>query len=203
MTAHLACVALDRHSVPMYKGLLDAGLDVNADFHHSGDALTRAVMKNDLELTSLVLSVGADLHSDRLWGYMYGPMAIGAQFASIDIYRLMISYGAAIKGSLALHRACRAGRIDLVQYLLDEGADVNEIPPSDHDLTFMTSYELGPPIHYAADHRQLEIIKFLLDHGADGTLRDSAGKTLMERARKDNADWKDLEVLLESHGMLH
>jgi hypothetical protein len=156
LTAKLACVALDRRSVPMYKALLAAGLDVNADFHHSGDALTRAVLRNDLEMTSLVLSVGADLHSDRLWGYVFGPMAIGGQFASIDIHRLMISYGAAIKGSLALHVACRVGRIDLVQYLLDEGADVNEIPPGDHHLTFPTSYELGPPIHYAADHRALK-----------------------------------------------
>jgi hypothetical protein len=90
----------------MYKALLAAGLDVNADFHNARDTLTRVVFKNDLEMTSLVLSVGADLYSDRLWGYQYGPMAIGGQFASIDIYRLMISYGAAIKGSLALQVAC-------------------------------------------------------------------------------------------------
>lgn len=32
--------------------------------------------------------------------------------------------------------AYRAGRVDLIQY-----------PPSDHDLTFPTGYELGPPIH--------------------------------------------------------
>ena len=99
-------------------------------------------------------------------------MAIGGLFASIDIYRLMISYGAVVKGSLALHVTCRAGRIDLVQYLLSEGAEVNEMPPSNHDLTFPTSYELGPPIHCAADHRKLEVIKFLLDYGADATLCD-------------------------------
>lgn len=115
----------------------------------------------------------------------------------------MISYGAAIKGSLALHIACGAGRIDLIQYLLDEGADMNEIPLDDHYLTFQTSYELGPPIHYAADNQQLEVIKFLLDHGADATLRDCAGRTIMERSRKDNADWEDLEALLKSRGMLH
>jgi ankyrin repeat protein len=203
ITVSLACNVLDRHSVPMYRALLAAGLDVNADFHHAGDALTRAVFRNDLEMVSLVLSLGADLHSDRLWGYRYGPMAISGLFASIDIYRLMISYGAVVKGSLALHIACRAGRIDLVQHLLDEGADVNEIPPSDHDLTFPTSYELGPPIHYAADHRKLEVVKFLLDHGADATLCDRAGKTIMERSRKDNANWEDLEVLLESRGIPH
>lgn len=38
----------------------------------------------------------------------------------------MISFGAAMKGSLALHMACKAGRLDLIQYLLDEGADMNE-----------------------------------------------------------------------------
>lgn len=66
ITANLACAALDRRSVPMYKTLLAAGLDVNADFRHSGDALTRAVFKDDLEMTTLALSARVDLHSDRL-----------------------------------------------------------------------------------------------------------------------------------------
>ena len=188
MTKPLATAALLKGSVAMYQALLTAGLDIHADFHYSADALTVAVYKGDVELTSFVLSAGADVHSDRLWSYQYGPMAIAGLFALVEILRVLVSHGATIENSLAIHTASRAGRIDVIQYLLDEGADVNEIPLTNHYLTFNTSYALGPPIHYVVDNQNLETIEFLLNHGVDATLRDRAGRTIVERSRKGETD---------------
>lgn len=58
-------------------------------------------------------------------------------------------------GNAELHLAVRDGNIDLIQMLLEQGADVN----TRNDL-WLT------PLHFAANKNEIEIVKMLLDHGA-------------------------------------
>ena len=60
----------------------------------------------------------------------------------------------------ALDQAVLGGHKDIIQYLLDNGADINQ-----------QGGKYNPtPAHRASAKGDLEIVKFLVDHGADCTL---------------------------------
>ncbi|KAJ6227061.1 ankyrin repeat [Anaeramoeba flamelloides] len=71
-------------------------------------------------------------------------------------------------GLTALHHACK-GKIDLVELLLNNGADINFGKLEDGHL----------PIHVAVFYEQNEILSFLLKNGADPFKEDSKGWTIL------------------------
>jgi ankyrin repeat protein len=56
----------------------------------------------------------------------------------------------------ALHTAARHGYLEIVQYLIEHGADVNLLSSSNYT-----------PLYCAAESGELEVIKYLVQHGAD------------------------------------
>lgn len=91
----------------------------------------------------------------------------------------MLSHSTTISNALALHQAAACGRTEIIQCLLDAGADINDNPKDDHDLALPTGYELGPPIHYAAEQRLLPVVEYLLDREVDATLLDQEGRNII------------------------
>jgi len=134
-------------------------------------------------MVKFLLENGAEINTDRMMSYMYPTLAVAAYFGSTEIMGLLLARCKTTANSLALHRAAAAGRLDMVQYLVDHGADVNEVPPDNHILTWSVRDELGPPLHFAVRRRHLPVVKYLLDHGADATLCDIDGRDLVESAR--------------------
>jgi ankyrin repeat protein len=83
--------------------------------------------------------------------------------------------------SQALYFACLHGRLDVVDYLLEQGADVNrEVPGMSpslagtplHALSSMSFGAAGDPL--AIEQRRLPTMRFLLERGASVTIQDSA-----------------------------
>ncbi|OUC44461.1 ankyrin repeat protein [Trichinella nativa] len=70
----------------------------------------------------------------------------------------------------ALTIACSAGRLDVVQYLLDCKADPN-----------IRSCLNTTPLHYAASKGHANIVKLLLEHNADVNAQDKWGGTPLHR----------------------
>ena len=70
-----------------------------------------------------------------------------------------------------LHLASRRGFLELVNYLVKEGADVNA----------RGAWELTP-LHYTAVFDQPSITSSLLNHGADPCLKDAKGNTALDHA---------------------
>lgn len=75
-------------------------------------------------------------------------------------------------GSTALHCAAWKGHLQVVQFLLQAGADVNAQNNNDHWGT--------TPLHAAAHANQTAIAQLLLDVGADVHARDMNGKTPLD-----------------------
>ena len=75
-------------------------------------------------------------------------------------------------GSTPLHCATWKGHKDLVDVLLNFGADVNAENSNDHWGT--------TPLHAAAHANQTAIAKKLLEHGANLNARDMNGKTPLD-----------------------
>jgi len=78
-----------------------------------------------------------------------------------------------------LVEAAREGNIAMVQLLVQAGADVNGIFPSD---TSNSSEPAGTALHAAVGFEQVGIIRALLNCGADAEMKDLWGRTPLEMA---------------------
>ena len=84
--------------------------------------------------------------------------------------RILLEHGATMKpsrnGSTPLTRACSYGFMNVVEFLIGNGADVNPEPDQD-------GYT---PIIAAARRRRHEVVKFLLIQGADPFVYTKVGR---------------------------
>jgi ankyrin repeat protein len=80
-------------------------------------------------------------------------------------------------GLTALHFAARQGAMNTAQALVEAGADVNTVTPSDHTT----------PLVIAAINGQFDLANFLLTHGADPNTASNSGMTALYAAV--NVEW--------------
>ena len=80
------------------------------------------------------------------------------------------------EGMTALHFAAQNGDTEVVQFLLEHGADIKA-----QDFVHSRS-----AIHFAAEKGNLECVKFLAEHGADLLDKDSVGATALHYAAGKN-----------------
>jgi len=109
-------------------------------------------------------------------------VALAAVFGHLDVARYLAEHGADLNASAtngsgynALTGAVASGRTDIVQWLLNNGADPN--------------YRYGPgysPLLTAAANGHLEIVKLLLAHGADLHATTNDGKSALALATERN-----------------
>ena len=166
--------------LPLIEKLLEAGADPNAIINNTprarnrgasprivfASALMRAVFSGDLEVTRLLLDHGADPHvksSDResmLQAAAGLALIPGYQLERplderMEIVKLLVELGEDVNwadsyGITPLMAAANLGYTEIVQYLVDQGADLGA-----HDLgkkldgAFMASVEPLMPVDYA------------------------------------------------------
>lgn len=81
------------------------------------------------------------------------------------------------RGDILLHKACWYGRQDLIEYLLEEGADIN-VP--------LSSFDSGNCVHVAVSAGKTEIIRVLFERGASLCVQDANGDTPLHVACRLN-----------------
>ncbi|XP_061697645.1 BCL-6 corepressor isoform X2 [Syngnathoides biaculeatus] len=77
-------------------------------------------------------------------------------------------------GYCALHEACARGWLNIVQHLLDYGADIN-----------CSAQDGTRPIHDAVENDHLDVVRVLLSYGADPTLATYSGRGLLKMTHSD------------------
>lgn len=121
----------------------------------------------------------------------FSSLGLACFFGYPEIAKYLIDQGAKInipsKNKMnvqPLHSAIAAKNIEMVTYLLEQGADVNVRQTGGFT-----------PLHAAAQQGNGELIKLLLTHGADINATTDAGETPMELAIKSGheaASWFSL-----------
>jgi ankyrin repeat protein len=190
--------------LPVIKKLLDAGADPNAVINSTprarmregsprivyATALMRAAFSGDIEVVKLLLAHGANPHiasRDRETslmaacgtGFINGYHRLRPREERLDVVKLLVDLGEDVNaadsyGITPLMVAANLGDINIVQYLVDKGADVGA-----HDLgkkndgAFGSSVEPLMPLDYAigvgtfvpnnAVIMHDDIVKFLTD----------------------------------------
>jgi len=82
------------------------------------------------------------------------------------------------------------GRLQVMEFLLDAGADIDAVKWKHHEESY-TSFEalgLGTALHYAAKNGYAYRVELLLRRGANADVLDSTGKTALDLARAYGRD---------------
>lgn len=86
-------------------------------------------------------------------------------------------------GLTMLHFAAAGGKLKIVQWLLEQGANINCV--TNDNVT---------PLHFAAKNNKIEIVQYLVNNGATIDIKDKNGKT----PRESTKDEKIIKILEET-----
>lgn len=76
-------------------------------------------------------------------------------------------------GMAALHEGARGGHLDVVQALVEKGANLN-----------IKDVDERTPLYWASERGHPEVVVFLLEQGADPTIMDADRRTILHRAAR-------------------
>ena len=178
--------------------LLAAGADPNASATRGQTALMWAVSQLHSDVVGVLLEYGADVHArSETWSQVMAvpphsnsanqqdvphggntALTFAARVGDLSSARMLVNAGADIddadaRGASVMVLAAHSGFVDLVEFVLDEGADPN-------------AAEAGfSALHLAIMRRDENLGRQLLDHGADPNARI----TNWTPTRRASADW--------------
>ncbi|KAJ7595588.1 ankyrin repeat-containing protein [Mycena floridula] len=191
------------------KFILEHGVDVNAKAGWWGCALAAAAAEGKIELVKYLLNHGADpnAHDDILNYAIHGGLEIvkmlidkGANLQvqgedalynavtnrKLDIVKLLIEKGVSLKKGQILHTACHWGSLEVVQFLVENGVDINALD------------RWGTALWAAIDRNKKEVVEFLIQSGADVNATGDNSKTPLQLAIQRG--YKEIEHILRRHG---
>jgi ankyrin repeat protein len=127
-----------------------------------------------------------------------------------------------IAGQTPLMYAAETGKIDVVTYLIDQGADVNAVSgkmgrgtaiiyaaaanqvetveyliENGADINATTPYHNETALIWAVAQGNTEVAKILLEHGADKNIKTKQGQDVLDLAKQLNK--KEMIILLEEN----
>jgi hypothetical protein len=166
--------ATDYEAIPVIEKLLDDGADINMTLQRT--ALHAAAAGGNLEIVDLLIERGADVNLQDIHGRV--PMFVALAEHHPEVARRLAEdtdpHVRTVDGSTLLMAAARAEELELVQWALDHGTDVNAIRQDKKNATALI---------FAARKGNPEIVRLLLAEGADPNLTNDEGKTALDIAR--------------------
>ncbi|XP_057338533.1 putative ankyrin repeat protein RF_0381 [Microplitis mediator] len=180
----LCCAIKNCNNDQIVKVLLKNGANVNAITKNKLTALHCAVTHKKTTLVKLLLNHGADISVKDKEGRNILNFAYDC-YTSLKIWKVLVNHGADVnaldestaeKKQSLLHKAVKHSRVDLIDFLIYNGADLDAV-----NSTGVT------PIFYSVRknlHAQISAVMLLLDAGADVNVKDLKGRTPLDVARK-------------------
>jgi len=152
---------------------------------NQADNDSRPIIKDDLELVKWFLSHGASGHLENNRQVDRTPLGLAARYASMEIIQLLITEGGAKPeyGNILLDvcRPKRSGRLEVLRFLLQQGARPNELEHSGIPRVFQNlcsrGFPLGTALHATIENNKPAYARLLMEHGADRTIKDTNGRT--------------------------
>lgn len=157
--------------------LIDCGADINAPASKidAGIALQAAAENGHLACVESLLDKGADVNAHPGRKSRGGRTALQAAVGGghVDIVKLPVSghdahVNAVASDFTALHEAARSGDVEIVQFLLDNGADSN-VRTSNDNISGSITNDNGckSPLVWVLDSGHIEVSRLPLESGTD------------------------------------
>ncbi len=183
-------IAVETHDMVNVKRLID----LNSDCLHSMDprGMTPLYYASCPHMIKLLLSHGADANvkeNIHQWSILSSFVS-----RSLETFKLLVESGADINakdkyGFSVLRDACEADCIQIVQYLLDNGIDIQN-----------DEVKVGlSPIWAACYNENIEIIKLLMYYGANPYRTNKDGYSAMVEITEDI----DIIPIIKQHYQLY
>ncbi|KAL5115997.1 hypothetical protein ACEQ8H_006115 [Pleosporales sp. CAS-2024a] len=133
---------------------LELGVDINQHHDSFGYALIAGIEGGSLEVVRLLLERHIDVNttSSDLGTPLYPAYKTQHMWSPGSADHVAPSPGT------ALHKACQNGNREMVEILLQHGAEANVLIPS-----------TGAPMHIACERRDQEMLRLLITYGATST----------------------------------
>ncbi|WP_082913106.1 ankyrin repeat domain-containing protein [Polynucleobacter wuianus] len=162
------------------KALLAAGVSPNTVDSKGDPMLLIAIRDKSTKVTEYLLK---DKKIDVDLSNKYGetPLMMASIDGDLPVVKTLVQQNKAKLdhiGWTPLHYACAKGQLQVAQFLVSSGADVNSRSPNG-----------TTPLMMAAQAGNEELIKFLLDNGADIRMRNSHGFSVIEVAEIYQKPW--------------
>ena len=171
--------------------IINHGVDVNVTNEHKITALMLACEKGNKDVINILLDAGADHNITDAYGDTWLHYA-ARNYWHPEVLHSLISHGVGVnatnrKNITAFMTACAKGNKDIINVLLNAGADPDKAD-TDGDTC----------LHYAARHYcHMEVVQALISHGIDVNVTNKKNVTsLMISCRERNKD--DVDVLLNA-----
>ncbi|KAH6882302.1 ankyrin repeat-containing domain protein [Alternaria rosae] len=184
------------------------GWNINEPYEHVGSALVSTVSYAEtgpgypdgdtacLKIAAHLLSKGA--HVDESTQTNNNPLELACGKDDRHMAALLLAHNASLeKAPKALLNAASEGSIDIMQQLLDRGADANAHPYGTLEIIPAQREDegWGSALHCAVNNHYTEAVSFLLEKGASKEYRNMVGLTALDLARK--LGHEDIVRLLE------
>lgn len=168
--------------------LIRRGMDVNTTDAQGNTLLMISARTGNLVLLDSLLKNRVNVNRRNRYGDT--AMMLASMQGHIEVVRQLAEHGAQIDGEgwTPLHYAIFRGSLELVQFLLGKGANVDAVAPNRQTALMLAIIQTGKP----------EIVKLLLESGANADLADAEGLTARDHARKLGRT--EVLAVLESHG---
>lgn len=167
--------------IPVYKILISHGLPkLNKPLHTAGGHVVSAVSSDRLDLLKFLLEKGADPDGGGRFEFMPAIAVAIEEGKDLEVIEVLREAGANVKENGLLAMAAWEGRIDVVNWLLDHGADIDE----DVQMSALVPHDKGTALHVVAETDRVDVVRLLLERGASTVIRDSDGKLALDKARE-------------------
>ena len=148
-----------------------------------------AIRQNDLKLVQWFLSHGANVNLRQTAYTSDTPLTYAVRFASVDIVKLLVTHGSKVTRGYPLHAVAESslpGRLEVLRFLLDHGARMDELQLAGNRRRFklLSRIGLGTPLHAAVKEKKITVASILLDCGADRDIVDTKGQTPLDLAKE-------------------
>ena len=166
---------------------MENGADVNFYNKEKNTALTQAVdtKYQVFGIVKFLLEKGADVHHKNKANKDALAITVSQPSSLLINVKDLVKFGADVKRPGLLTAAVEAGGIFVVQFLIENGCDVNEI------------FEGNTPLSKASKMGYVDMIKILLKYGADVNLKTTEGVTALMMATQAEQPMEIVKILLK------
>ncbi|QIW96484.1 hypothetical protein AMS68_002002 [Peltaster fructicola] len=139
------------------------------DIDHGNRPLYEAVRRGRPKVVAVLLKLGADPFDSYAYRKV-NLMHLAAKGNGPRMIELLLDHGVPIADTQAIHSAASVGQNDTIRFLMEHGADVNEI-----------SSNGDTPMHHAAHFGRTDTMAFLEIIGANPGAKNDRGETPAEK----------------------